>query len=463
MHVPDRVYGIETEYGCILQRRDGTIISPDSFPLSFLAERMSRDENKLLGLILPGCRLWHTNGSLTYIDTGNHPEHATPEARSVRDAVACYKAGDRLMTRAFSCVQGDECAVLLFKNNLSHNPQEVTHAFGCHENYLTHSSKHVLADTSNAFVPFLVTRQIFDGAGCWDRDGSFFMSQRTLYRGCREAPFPVGVKDPKGERSGRLHLTIGDSNILEFASFLKLGTTSLVLSLIESGWTSRMKLLRPTIDCYHVSQSSPKERLIHVPRQGWTSALDIQIYYLEAVRHYLTSATFDSEETAHECRAIVAAWEDALNALFKNDTAWMLGRIDWVTKRWFAERQSVAKKKSEASKRMREDFDILYHAIAEGSLQERMSARWHDRRIVTDDEIAYAMDHPPSRTRACLRAGFVHSVMNWHVSGLYVDWEYMALQESDQLLARIALQDPLADTNNDIHEFIKRLALHNKK
>lgn len=460
MHVPDRVYGIETEYGCILQRGDGTFIPPDGHLLDFLKNHLWRNENKLLGLVMGGCRLWHINGSLTYIDTGNHPEHATPEARSIRQAVVYYQAGDRLITRAFSSSRDDECTLLLFKNNLSNNPHDVTHTFGCHENYLIYSYDQILANQSSAFVPFLVSRQIFDGAGCWDRDGSFFISQRALFMGKnkRHAPFPVALKDQRsGFVSGRLHLTTGDSNMLEFAAFLKLGTTSLVLSLIESGWTSKMNCTSPMIDFYNISRSCPRDRVIYVAKMGWISALDVQEHYIEAVRHGLTCATFDSEETEHESTVIVAAWEAALHALSRNDIAWMRGRFDWVTKQWFVNHQNVGKKKSEAGNRVQSDFDILYHLIGEGSLQERMNAHWQDRRIVTDDEIVRAIECAPVRTRACIRAEFVRQMMGLDISDLCIEWEYLAVNERGRFIDFVNLFNPLTDRDSDVQSFTRKI------
>ena len=170
MYVPDRAYGIETEYGCLFKRHEQIVSSP----YEFLRKYLLRYADQRLYAFSASSRIWAVNGSLTYIDTGNHPEHSSPEARSVRDAVIYSQAGDMLMRKLFGDDNLTEFEVLLFKNNIAHDEERTLKTFGCHENYSGYADE--AAYNHPSFTPFLVTRQIFAGSGCWDESGVFFLA-----------------------------------------------------------------------------------------------------------------------------------------------------------------------------------------------------------------------------------------------------------------------------------------------
>ena len=380
----------------------------------FLQEYMRRYPERNMGVMCWGdSKLWCPNGSKTYIDRGDHPEHSTAEARTIRDAVIHYKAGELLMNRIFASEH--DPYIQLFKNNVSYDPGESgdINSFACHENYLTAYLKVSSQDDPQyaAFMPFLATRQIFDGAGYWNTEGNFFLSQRAFYKGHplrRDGFLPFCLK---GENPlYRMHVASGDSTILEFASFLKLGTTSLVLSLIEEKCFPEMRCRNVGKALYDVSRFGPKDICVEMVSGECMSAYDIQVRYWEAAEQQVGSAIFDSDETAAECAVIIKRWEQALNAIWSNDTAWMLGRFDWATKRWVAEHIIGQGMSSEQARSKKRDFDIFYHLITDRSLQDQMNARWPDRRIATDSEIEHAVEHPPVGTRAAARGDFVREM-----------------------------------------------------
>ena len=434
MHIRDKAYGIETEYGCLVKEGGGWISPAFSHRKNRLEDYIHAYPLKNVGVVVPSDKLWYPNGSKTYIDVGNHPEHSTAEARTIRDAVIHYKAGERVIARTFASDR-----VQLYKNNVSQAPGEVMATFACHENYSSRFFDRMRCPQYAALVPFLATRQILDGAGCWDAGENFFLSQRAFFKSRllgMELSFPFSVKgqDPMC----RAHIVTGDSNILEFASFLKLGTTSLVLSLIEQGCFPELTCFDGMKALCDVTRRGPMDPIVNMRSHGFMSAHAIQVRYWEAANILVNSATFDSDDTAAECVEIIRKWEHALNAIWSNDTAWMLGRIDWATKKWLGENRIAVGADREGAKRKKQDFDILYHLISDLSLQDRMNAQWPDRRIVTDEEIERATLTPPAGTRAAARGKFVqamhaHAKQVHHIiwNGIYLDLSRLSVEMPD--------------------------------
>ena len=357
MRVPDRAYGIETEYGCML-KQDGKILSDKEWPREFLRDYLYRYADWGSCAISAMRRLWSVNGSLIYIDTGNHPEYASGEARSVRDAVIHSRAGDMLMRKLFGDKDSAEPQVLLYKNNIAYDEDGTIRTFGCHENYSAYADQAAYHHPSLSL--FLITRQVLDGAGYWDKNDRFFLSQRAralgLYSRC--------VPKLKTEDGGRVHLTYGDSNMLDCAAFLKLGTTALMLSLIEAGCMPDMgcDLIRVQ-DLFDISRGGVKERILLMRDGSKMSVLELQIRYWEVARHGISQATFQSDEVAAESELILQVWEQALDAIANNDRAWMVGRLDWATKLWLAEREIArcGKNGQYAIREIRNTVDLTYH------------------------------------------------------------------------------------------------------
>ncbi|MDP3770041.1 MAG: proteasome accessory factor PafA2 family protein [bacterium] len=438
MHFPDRVYGIENEFGVTCLYSDGTICDIDELTSrdihygAFIKLKIIPHSVLAYG---PGVsRLWHSNGGCTYIDTGTHPEHATPECRSIRDVIRFNKAGERICASIFEYPSNTNFRILLFKNNIGINEHgDIQAYFGCHENYLTYGVNAMKGDSTLAFIPFLITRQILDGCGWWLNKDSFFFSPRALSMnhalgdgttGDRSIINKKGLGDAGDLK--RLHLILGDANILEFSTYLKIGTTALVLSLIESGMTPASPCPLPVENMHELSRAyDPFAPLIHVDAYRCMSAFDIQTMYAQIVRKELTYGEFDSEETEAELKQVMLAWEQTLNAIYNRDTPWMLGRIDHVTKKFLGDKATARHPSDEelTQKNRLKDLDILYHGVTDRSLQERMDLQWHDRRIVSEQEILDAMIYPPRRTRATYRSAYVNLLARHNdVHAEYIDW-----------------------------------------
>lgn len=431
MHFPLRLYGIENEFATVGQMPDGTFVSTMDNNISKLIQVRPQQHSILAQDSIQGAeRVWHTNGSCTYVDIGDHPEHATPECLSVRDAVKYNKAGEILASNIFDSLYPRNIRFLLFKNNLGYDIHKddptVSGQFGCHENYLLYANPFSMDyDQKIQFlkplIPFLATRQIFDGSGWWEKDMTFHLSQRAfaieneIGTGASAGRSFFQIKTGDTGEDMRLHVVSGDANICEFALYLKLGTTLLVLTLLESGRCpifdyknapgALKEISRYGDSCIHSFQMKNGVRL---------GALDVQLTFFEAVRAQLPFATYANNEIEAEVAHIMISWEQALNAIYNHDNEWMRGRIDYATKRWIAETQ-IGKTKtgdSSASSLIRKTIDIMYHCVSNPILQDYIKIKWLDRRIVNDAEIHHATLHAPPNTRARMRGIFIRMLLD---------------------------------------------------
>ena len=232
-----RIFGLENEYGVTFTHHGQRRLSPDEVARYLFRRVVSwgRSSNVFL-----------ENGARLYLDVGSHPEYATPECDSLEDLVAHDKAGERILHGLVNGAQerldeeGIKGQVFLYKNNTD----SAGNSYGCHENYLTDRTDD-LGNYSEVLIPFLVSRQIYSGAGkiiSTPKGPLFCLSQRAehIWEGLssattRSRPIINTRDEPHAdaERYRRLHVIVGDSNMNETANFLKLGTTAILLQMLE--------------------------------------------------------------------------------------------------------------------------------------------------------------------------------------------------------------------------------------
>lgn len=431
-----RIYGIETEYGTMLQEPNNALSSTNTIPMVF---RLNPIEDSLF--IWSDRHLWHGNGSVTYVDTGDHPEHATPECQSIYDLLAYHAAGDILTARIFGIPDQDGNCIRLFKNNIGLTENNFwdlqTGTFGCHENYLMANLLINEREAYAHFLPFLITRQILDGAG-WFEDERFCLSQRALSMMTAIGESTIArraiiCEKHKSESvaggTRRLHLILGDSNMLDVARFLKFGTTPLVISLLEHQ-------ILPPVQCAEDSEITSLRELSRnadpmlpciLTTDGLKSAHTIQWMYLEEIKKQMIGATFASEKTERDAKDTVTLWESALNAIAADDIKWMLGKLDWATKRYLVDRELAQQHLSHKTKRnqIKKDMDIAYHAVGgEHTVLERILGALPDRRLVSKEAVLQAAANPPPDTRACLRSQFIRLLMGRQIpERIHLDWQ----------------------------------------
>src|ERR687884_1997333 len=279
-----RIFGLENEYGVTCTLRGQRRLSPDEVARYLFRRVVSwgRSSNVFL-----------ENGARLYLDVGSHPEYATPECDSIRDLVVHDKAGERILEGLVHSAEqrlreeGIRGEVFLFKNNTD----SAGNSYGCHENYLVEREGDFTKFT-DVLIPFLVTRQVYAGAGKvlqTARGAMYCVSQRAehIWEGVssattRSRPIINTRDEPHAdaEKYRRLHVIVGDSNMSETTTMLKVGTAALVLEMIESGVAFRdFSLDNPIRAIREVSHDLTGRRPVRLAGGRQASALDIQREY----------------------------------------------------------------------------------------------------------------------------------------------------------------------------------------
>ena len=418
-----------------------------------------------------------TNGARLYVDHA-HPEYSSPEVTNPRDAVVWDKAGEQVMLAAVRSLSGNPAMpdVVLYKNNVDGKGA----SYGTHENYLV-TREVPFDDLVRYLTPFLVTRQVFTGAG---RVGlgqagqgmGFQLSQRADYIEAEvglettlRRPIVNTRDEPHADRAlwRRLHLIIGDATLLEVATFLRLGTTSLVLWLIEEG-RGRPEVLReikalrladPVQAVRHVSRDLGLAEPIELADGRRMTALQVQQGYLAAVRAALPGTP--DEQTA----GVLDRWASVLERLAV-DPMTCAREVEWVAKLRLLEGMRSRDHLGWDSVRLAA-MDIQWSDVRpERGLYHRLAAAGAVERLTTDDEVARAVGAPPADTRAYFRGTVVRRFPD---EVRAASWDSVVLDvPALPTLRRIPLRDPwrgtqahvgaLIDSCPDAETLLERLA-----
>lgn len=449
-----RVFGLESEYG--------VTATVDGKPAMSVREAAAQVLRRLP--TAHGARnQFLENGGRLYLDTGDHPEYATAEVDNLADLVAADKAGERLLAtlgraaEASLADRGAKASVWLFKNNRDSSGE----TYGCHENYLVPRDVEIgriIAD----LVPFLVTRQIYAGAGWWGPDG-FQLSQRAEFM--RHA-WGSGVTRDRAVISGRdeahadaaafrrLHVIVGDSNMSEYATALKVGTTALVLRTVEEGSRPRrdFSLADPAGAGRAVAADLSFRTPLALAGGGHACALDVQWYWLARCARHLASHGASASE-----RTVLGMWRACLEGLEAGSEA--LGdRLDWVAKRGlidaYAGRHHLATDAPELAA-----MELQYHDIRpERGLYYLLERAGRMRRFVTEDAVAEAMSTAPTTTRAHLRGQFCKAVSAYAAPGrAAADWALLRYTSPAGKEHQVALRDPFAAADSRVDALIAKM------
>lgn len=404
------------------------------------------------------------NGARFYNDHG-HPEYATPECRSLRDIVAHDKAGERI---AFAAAQNRAkqrgLTVELFKNNTDFHGA----SYGTHEGYLM--SRDVPTESLiQALLPFFATRQIYAGAGKAGIEvekvndpAVFQLSQRADYFSCEASvdtlhnrPL-VNTRDephatPRMYR--RLHVICGDANMSEYATALKIGTTSLVLDLLEEGLNPPVKLEEPVRAVKQVSRDITLKVALQRQNGPGLTAIEIQRIYLAEAQKRLKGRDEDTDWTLTE-------WANILEGL-ETDPLSLGDKLDWVAKFNLLEAFRLEEGLKWNDPHI-QSFDLAYHNIdPEIGLYYGLEQAGQMRRLVTDARIDSAISCPPTDTRAYLRGVFVErfasAVRKIGWNGIAFDYkgEDMIFDMNPLVEENVKiLNDEIADTET-LDEFVE--------
>jgi proteasome accessory factor A len=451
--VERRIFGIENEYGVTCTLRGQRRLSPDEVARYLFRRVVSwgRSSNVFL-----------ENGARLYLDVGSHPEYATPECDSVYDVVVHDKAGERILEGLVASAEerlaeeGIRGEIFLFKNNTD----SAGNSYGCHENYLVgrHGDFQRVVDT---LIPFLVTRQIFLGAGKLlqtARGTVYSVAQRAehIWEGVssattRSRPIINTRDEPHAdaERYRRLHVIAGDSNMSEYATYVKLGTVAALLQMLEDDVVFRdLSLENPIRAIREISHDPTCRRKIRLSNGRELSALDIQWEYLDKAIRYSRSPGFPAP-----VQRAIEMWEHLLTGLEK-DPLTLEREVDWVAKYQLIDRYRTRWDLSLSDPRIAL-LDLSYHDVnRERGLFHLLQRKGMVDRVVTDDAIDDAMVRPPQTTRARLRGEFI-SAAKAKKRDFTVDWVHLKL--NDQAQRTVLCKDPFKATDERVEKLISSL------
>jgi proteasome accessory factor PafA2 len=439
-------YGCEAPYKSALHRR-----------MDHSSVRISDPENFLINNPL-------SNGARYYVDH-SHPEYATPECLTAREVVACDKAGERILERsrhrAHESLGGTQ-EIQIFKNNSDHKGN----AYGCHENYTVeaHTYQKLFREPGlREFIPFLVSRQVICGAGKVGQENSsmprvgYQLSQRadfceTIFSVKTMAGRPLlNTRDePHADRRRfrRLHVILGDANMSEVSAYLKVGTTQLVLRMIEDqAITRRIALDTPVQAVREISLDTTCKTRVKLRDGRKLDAIEIQSEYLEMALAYGATHRLNTVE-----QDVLKRWERTL-CLLREDPMELHRELDWVIKKWLLEEQMARRGLDWTAPRLSQ-LDIQYHNIEPSrSLFYLLQGSGQVERIIDDATIERFVTHPSDDTRAYTRATCLRK---YPQSIWAVNWERLLFKFPDRRNGstqynNVSLLNPLRGTRAE-HE-----------
>ncbi len=449
-----RIFGLENEYGVTCTLEGQRRLSPDEVARYLFRRVVSwgRSSNVFLA-----------NGARLYLDVGSHPEYATPECDNVYDVVVHDKAGERILEQLLigaeqrlteEGIRGD---IYLFKNNTD----SAGNSYGCHENFLT-SRKDDIGAYSEVLIPFLVSRQIYAGAGKvlqTARGAMYCVSQRAehIWEGVssattRSRPIINTRDEPHAdaEKYRRLHVIVGDSNMSEYTTFLKVGAASLMLRMLEEPNVvlRDMTLENPIRAIREISHDPTCRRRVRLANGREASALEIQSEYLERALRFADHHELDPLE-----KQALQMWEHCLTTI-ADDPLKLDREVDWVIKYKLLEAYRERHDLSLADPRVAL-IDLQYHDIhRQRSLFYRMQRRGLVERICDDQDIATAVETPPQTTRARLRGEFIRRAKERR-RDFTVDWVHLKL--NDQAQRTVLCKDPFRSHDERVDKLIASL------
>jgi len=424
-----RIYGISQQYSVVVFREasdsGGKTLSTQNAIMYLFREIIS-------GRMYPDVFL--DNGGRIHNPKGSELAHfATPECDSIAQLILYEKASERIARRLSLAAQnrmnrdGFSGTLSVFKNN-AQLPGSTAER---RENYLTKKQKVSVEKLRNQLIPFLVTRQIFAGAGKVTNGETYAISQRASYV---EEEISVEnensiIRMPKEpyadkERYLRLQILAGDSNMSEWTSYLKVGSTALVLQMIEDDFLDdKLALQNPVEALRQIAPDQTLSQKVALQNGKQLMAIEIQKEYLDSAKKYLDVLGSDASTGD-----ILSKWEHALSCL-SDEPMQLASQVDWVIKKkaiWSAKTKPLC---SELQK-----LDLQYHNISpEDGLYCQLEKEGKVDRIVTDEEVNQALSEPPETTRAKFRGRFVRLANDRKIL-CGVNWAYIQLYEPFQKL-----------------------------
>lgn len=404
-----------------------------------------------------------TNGARFYVDHA-HPEFSTPECADPRTTVVFDRAGERIlelaMASALRILPGGE-ELVVYKNNSDRKGN----SYGCHENYLMDRLIPFGCIVPHAIAHF-VTRQVFTGAGKVGAEGPPAGGGRVPFQLTQRADFfeeEVGLEttlkrpivntrdephaDPLKYR--RLHVIVGDANMSEVATFLKLGTTAIVLSMVEDEWLPRPVVFAdPVRALRQVSHDLSLSRPLLLADGSTMTALEVQWELFGHATKYADEVGLDGVGKGAE--EVLVRWEAALTGL-ESDPMAMASTIDWVAKYRLIDGYRQRHDLDWGDARLAA-MDLQYHDLRpDRSLARRVGLE----RITTDREVEAAVTEPPDDTRAYFRG---RCLARWPADIVAANWDSMVFDVGGDPLRRVPMMEPTRGTRAHVGTLVEQSA-----
>ena len=477
-----KVCGIETEYGIHHVGGDGNPVASSSLLVNAYVSDLARagwdfeDEtpgNDARGFAREGSmppevethlvNAVLTNGARYYVDHA-HPEFSTPECADALEAVRYDKAGEEVLRRSMAAVARilpPGQSIVVYKNNSDGKGN----SYGTHENYLMDRAV-PFSRIAHLVTPHFVTRQVFTGAGkvgsetagASGRDIWFQLSQRAEFFE-EEIGLETTLKRPivntrdephaDPQRYRRLHVIVGDANLAEVATFLKLGTTALVLALIEDDafGTLDLTLANPVKAIRQISYDPTLETTVELADGRQATAVSVQWELYGLARKYADDRGLGCLGDEAVGAEVLRLWEEVLTGLETDPTS-VAGKVDWAAKLQLLE-----------GYRDRHGLDWDDHRLAAVDLQyhdlrpERsLFARLPTDHLVDPEAVRAAVGDPPRRTRAYFRG---ECLRRWGASVASANWDSLVFDLGTDPLRRVPMMDPLRGTADHVELLLR--------
>jgi proteasome accessory factor PafA2 len=417
------------------------------------AREGSDEDLGLANVILP-------NGARYYVDHA-HPEYSSPECISVRDLVVHDKAGERILERSLQEVARELPGGPRFSIS-KHNSDGKGNSYGTHENYLVDRAT-PFGDIVRDLTPFFVSRQVFCGAGKVGAEAPWDERGRELYQLTQRADFfetEVGLEttlkrpiintrdephaDP--EKYRRLHVIIGDANMCEVATFLKIGTTAIVLKMIEDRFLPDLSIENPVSALHDVSRDITCTVTVPMRDGRRLSAVQLQWEYFEHAKKYV-----EREDDTPENHDVLDRWEAVLAAL-ETEPLSLHRELDWVAKyrlmTAYRERDGL----TWDAPKLRA-IDLQYHDVRrERGLYHRLESGGNVERLTTDEEVDRAVMEPPIDTRAYFRG---RCISRYPDAIAAASWDSLIIDTGADALQRIPMREPLRGTREHVEDLLR--------
>ena len=482
MAIP-KVCGIETEYGIQVVNGDPNPIAASSVLINAYARDVARQQvgwdfedeapgNDARGYVregsMPPMVETHlvntvlTNGARYYVDHA-HPEYSSPECRDALEALRYDRAGEQIVVRSMEAADlavHDGSHLVAYKNNSDGKGN----SYGCHENYLM-DRETPFSRVVTGITPHFVTRQLFCGSGKVGSETPFFERGAVDFQLSQRAEFfeeQVGLEttlkrpivntrdEPHADpaRYRRLHVIVGDANLAEVATFLKLGTTSLVLAMIEDDVSgSRTLTLADPVRAIHAVSADRTFRQPLLMADGSTAtALAIQWELYSLARKYADDRGLDCLGAESIGAAVLDRWEQVLNGL-ETDPMTLARQVDWVAKLQLLEAYRDRHGLGWGDPRLAA-VDLQYHDLRPA---RSLFARLDTERLVDEESVSAAVVDPPRETRAWFRG---ECLKRWPTSVATANWDSLVFDLGTDPLRRVPMMDPLKGTAEHVEALL---------